>query len=111
MTMGQSGDGFYLPHPHTLHSNTYSLPYPYPVEMRNGISSPSPTGSDIPASSIPIPALDNFFNKNKSIFQPQAQCFNALSRIEIISIDDYGDGEERGRECEIWNEIRENYDK
>jgi len=28
-----------------------------------------------------------------------------------MTIDDYGDGEERGRKCEIWNEIRENYDK
>jgi len=26
-------------------------------------------------------------------------------------IDDYDDGEERGRECEIWKEKRENYNK
>jgi len=26
-----------------------------------------------------------------------------------VTIDDYGDGEERGRECEIWKKIRENY--
>jgi len=28
-----------------------------------------------------------------------------------MSIDDYGDGEGRGQKCEIWKEIRENYDK
>jgi len=26
-------------------------------------------------------------------------------------IDDYGEGEERGRECEIWKDKIENYDK
>jgi len=27
-----------------------------------------------------------------------------------MAIDDYGEGEERGRECEIWKKKRENYD-
>jgi len=52
-----------------------------------------------------------FFNKNKSIFHPQAQCCNALSSKEMMVIDDYGVGEERGQECAIWKEKRENYDK
>ncbi|AES60380.1 hypothetical protein MTR_1g044730 [Medicago truncatula] len=30
---------------------------------------------------------------------------------KMLSIDDYGEGEEKGRECEIWKEKRENYDK
>ena len=38
------------------------------------------------------------------------QCYNALSNKEMMMIDDYGDGEERGRDCEIWKEKRENYD-
>jgi len=29
----------------------------------------------------------------------------------MLAIDDYGEGEERGRECVIWKEKRENYDK
>jgi len=29
----------------------------------------------------------------------------------MMVIDDYGDGEKRGGECEIWKEKRENYDK
>jgi len=39
------------------------------------------------------------------------QCCNALFNKEIMAIDCYGDGEERCRECEIWKEKRENYDK
>jgi len=35
MAMGRGGDEFYLPHPHTLFSHTYPLPYPYPTGMRN----------------------------------------------------------------------------
>jgi len=29
----------------------------------------------------------------------------------MMVIDDYGVGEERGQECAIWKEKRENYDK
>jgi len=29
----------------------------------------------------------------------------------MLTIDDYGKGEESGRECERWNEKREKYDK
>jgi len=39
------------------------------------------------------------------------QCCNALSSKEMIAIDGYDDGEERGRECAIWKEKRVNYDK
>jgi len=61
---------------------------------------------------ILIAAVDNFsFNKNKSIFQLQAQCYNALSSKEITMNDDYGEEEERGRACEIRKETIENYDK
>jgi hypothetical protein len=28
----------------------------------------------------------------------------------MMVIDDYGEGEERGQECDIWKEKRENYD-
>jgi len=55
--------------------------------------------------------LDKFFNKNRNVFQPRAQCCNALSKKEIMKIDFYGDGKERGLECEICQEKRENYDK
>jgi len=54
--------------------------------------------------------VDNFFNKNKSIFQSRAQCSNALSNKEKM-IDDYGEGEEKGQECEKWKEKRETSDK
>jgi len=39
------------------------------------------------------------------------QCCNALSSKEMMIIDDYGEGEERVRECEAWKEKRENCDK
>jgi len=52
MAMGRGGDEFYLPHPLTRISYTYLLPHPYPTEMKNWISSPSPTGSGIPAPSL-----------------------------------------------------------
>jgi len=39
------------------------------------------------------------------------QYCNALSNKEMMTIDDYGNGEERDSECEMWNEKRENYDK
>jgi len=29
----------------------------------------------------------------------------------MTTIDDYGEGIERGRECEAWKEKRRNYDK
>jgi len=41
--------------------------------------------------------MNFFFNKNKNIFHPRAQCCNALSMIVMMAIDGYGDGEERGR--------------
>jgi len=44
-TMGQGGDEFYLPRPHTLLSYIYLLRYPYPTGMRNQITSPSSTSS------------------------------------------------------------------
>jgi hypothetical protein len=47
----------------------------------------------------PIPAVNNFFNKKRSIFQPQAQCCYALSNKEMMVIDGYGDGEEKDLEC------------
>jgi len=49
MTMWLGGDEFYLSRPHTLLLNTYMLPYPYVIRMRNQISSLSLTGSGIPA--------------------------------------------------------------
>jgi len=99
------GTSFFSSCSHTLLSYTYLLPYPYPTGMRNQISSLSPTSSGIPASS---PSLHRilFLNKNKIIFQPQAQCCNALSNKEIMVLDDYGDGEKRSRKCEIWKEKR-----
>jgi len=38
----------------------------------------------------------------------EAQCSNILSKKEMVVIDDYDDGEERDRECEMWNEKRKN---
>jgi len=29
----------------------------------------------------------------------------------MMTIDNYGDGKERGRDCEIWKEKRKNYEK
>ena len=110
MEIRQGGDGFYLPRPHTLFSYIYMLSYSYTVGMRNRNPSMSPTDSSIPASS-PSPQLNNFFNKNKSNFQPWAQCCNALSSKEMTVVDDYDNKEERNRECEIWMEKRENYNK
>jgi hypothetical protein len=109
--MGRGGNEFYLPRLHTLLSYTYLLPYPYPTGMRNRISSPSPTDLGIPDPSISSSPPWIFFNKNKSIFQFWAQCCNALSNKEMLTIDDYGDLEETGRECEILKDKRENYDK
>jgi len=94
MAMGRGGDGFYLPHPHIIFSCTYPLHYPYPVGMRNRISSPSPMGSG-----IPVLAMDNFFLIKIKVFF--SQCCNALSNKYMMAIDDYGEGEERDRECEI----------
>ena len=48
---GAGGDMFYLPRPYTILPYTYSLPYPYSTGIRNRISSMSPAGSGIPASS------------------------------------------------------------
>jgi hypothetical protein len=107
--MGQGGDGFYLPRLHIPYSQILTC-YPYPTGMRNWISSPSPTGSGIPVSS-PFPQWIIFFNKNKSIFRSRSQFCNELSRIEMMTINGYGDREARGRECEIWKEIWENYDR
>jgi len=36
------------------------------------------------------------------------QCCNALFSKEMITIDDYSDGEKRYPEREIWNDKREN---
>jgi len=33
-----------------------------------------------------------------------------MSSKYMMVIDDYGDGEKRGGECEIWKEKRDNYD-
>ena len=96
MTMGRDGDKFYFPHPHTLLLYTYPLQYPYPAGMKNQIS--SLTSSGIPAPSL-SPQWIIFFNENKSIFQSRAQCCNALSNKEMMTIDCYGDEEERGRDC------------
>jgi len=105
---GEECDELYLPCPHTLLSYIYPLFCSNPVGMRNRISSPSPTGSGIPALSS-SPQWIIFLNK--SFFQPWLQCCDALSSKDMMEIDLYGDGEERGRECEIWKKKRENYDK
>jgi len=39
----------------------------------------------------------NFLNKKEVIFQPRAQCYNALSSKDMMSIDGYGDEGERPR--------------
>lgn len=69
--------------------------------MRNRNSFPSLTGSG-----ILIPAMYNFFNKNKSIFNPEHNAlmhYPANAKSMMIK--------KRGRECEIWKEKRENYNK
>jgi len=43
---------FYLSNPHHWFPYTYMLLYPYPTGMRNWISSPSWSSSDIPALSL-----------------------------------------------------------
>jgi len=95
MTMRRGGEWFYLLRPHTLLTYTYPLPYPYPTGMINQIASPSSTGSGIPT---PFPSSQwiILLIKIKVFFSPQAQCCNALSKIEMTTIDGYGDGEERG---------------
>ena len=70
MAMGRTGNGFYLPRIHTLLPFTYRLPCPYPTGMRNWISSPSPTGSSIPAL-YPFPTVDIFLIKIKVFFNPE----------------------------------------
>jgi len=101
-------DGFYLPCPHTLLPCTYLLPYPSSTDEKSNLI-PVPDGFEYPCP-IPIPAVDHFLNKNKSIFQPRVQCCNTLSSKETMAIDSYNDEKEKGRECEIWKEKRENYD-
>jgi hypothetical protein len=95
MAMGQ--DGRILP-----------SSFPYPTLIYLPVTIFIPSGDE---KSKPITAVGNFFNKNKSIFHLRAQCCNALSNKEMMVIDVYGDREWRGRECEIWKEKRENYDK
>jgi len=50
-------------------------------------------------SGIPVLAMDNFFLIKIKVFF--SQCCNALSNKYMMAIDDYGEGEERDRECEI----------
>ena len=51
---------------------------------------------------ILISAVDKlFFDKNKSIFSPERNVVKFLFSKEMMTIDDYGDGEERGQDCEI----------
>lgn len=97
-----------FPSPYTLLPNTYLLPIPSGDEKLNLISVSDGFGY---TCLIPIPAVDIFFNKNKSIFHSRSQFCNELSRIDMMAINGYGDREERGRECEIWKEIWENYDR
>lgn len=63
---------------------------------------------------IPIPEVDNFFFllKIKVFFIPERKVVmtNALFSKKMMTIDDYGDEEERGRECGILKEKRKNYD-
>lgn len=96
--MGWGEDEFYLPRPHTIFSNTYPLPYPYSAEMRNRISSMSPTGLGIPASFPSLKWIIFFLLKIKVFFIPERKVVmtNALFSKKMTTIDDYGDEEERG---------------
>jgi len=76
--MGRGGDEFKIPRPHTRFSYTYLLPYPYSTGMKKWTSSPSPTGSGIPASS-PSPYSIFFLIKIEVFLQPLKKCCNALS--------------------------------
>jgi len=78
MAMGQGGDGFYIPRPHTRFSYTYTLPYSYPTGMRKWTPSPIPTGSGIPPH--PRLRIQYFFLIKIEVFwQPLEKCCNALS--------------------------------
>jgi len=96
--MGWGGDDFYLFRPHTLLSYTYPLLYLYPAWRRNQISFPSLTNLGVLAPSHP--RNEFFFWIKKSILQSRTQYCNAIYSKETMTIDDYGEGEERGRESE-----------
>ena len=72
------------------------------IPVTDGFEYPSP---------IPIFVVDNFFNKKQKYFSTEDQCCMTISTKEMMGSDDYGDGEERDRGCEMGKEKRENLEK
>jgi len=72
-------------------------PFSYPALIYLPVTLPIPNGDQKPnlipvldgfGYTHPIPVMENFFNKN---FQSRSQCCNALSKIGMMTIGDYGD--------------------
>jgi len=83
---------------------TFSVPIPY-SHILICYSTHTKQGREIKSHPRPIlsPQWIIFFNNSKIIFKPNHNVvMHYISSKEMMAINDYGEGEERGRESEIW---------